>query len=327
MTDSRYDSQVLQRQFPYRLLPADREFCEWLCNTADPFTEPFFDDSIARLRTEAVNQHPFKSVSALQMLPALAAAGGTHRSPSAIIFHVSRCGSTLFSQLLALEPGHMVLSEVPFFDALLRLPHQDTGVTPDTAAQLFDAALQLYIQANAVEPSHVFLKADSWHLHFYESLRHLFPGTPFILLYRDPLEVLQSHQRRRGMQSVPGLIEPGVFGFTPDQAATGNLDVYMAWVLETYFEKMIRIARRDAAAILINYNEDVSLGMEKIAGAGGIALNEHYLTAIRARAGRHGKYPGELFTEVPGRSEVPEYLQPANALYRQLDAMRINPAI
>ncbi len=52
-----------------------------------------------------------------------------------------------------------------------------------------------------------------------EKARKLYPQTPFILLYRQPGEVIRSQQKRRGMQSIPGLLEPEIFGFTKNEIA------------------------------------------------------------------------------------------------------------
>lgn len=315
-------TDFLMRQFPYRLLRSNPQFCEWIGNMPQPFSEPFFDDTIIRLKSVPQNQHRFKSLAAVELLPAWAAATAINRVPTAIIFHVSRCGSTLLSQLLALQAKHMVLSEVPFLDSMLRLPFQNAQVDVNRAAALFHAALQLYVHSSTDQPVHLFLKSDSWHLHFYETLRTLYPCVPFILLYRDPWEVLRSQQRRRGMQSVPGVIEKEIFGFSPAQAATTDLDVYMGMVLKTYFEKMISIATVDKATILVNYNEGVIAAMEKIATATGIDLDPEYLEAISVRAGYHGKYPGEVFKEPVNHEAVPKYLEPVMALFQQLELIR-----
>ncbi len=315
---------LLQKQFPYRLLRSNPLFCEWISNTGANFTEPFFDDTISRLRSATENQHQFKSIASLEMLPGWAAEAATNRTPTALIFHVSRCGSTLLSQLLALQPQHMVLSEVPFLDALLRLPFNNETLYEADVSTLFGAALQLYINSSLEQPLNVFIKTDSWHLHFYEQLRELYPKVPFILLYRDPWQVLQSQQRRRGMQSVPGMIEPAVFKFTPAQSAVYDLDVYMAQVLHTYFEKMIAIAAADKHSLLINYNEGAAAAaMHKIASVTGIVIDEDYEQIILQRAAYHGKYPGEVFKEEQTSEMAPGFLSPTLALFHQLEEMRL----
>lgn len=313
--------KFLAQQLPYRLLSNNPAFCAWIKNDQANFSEPFFNETISRLRSAKLNQRRYKSVAHINMLPEWVKTGPA-KKPSAVIFHVSRCGSTLFSQLLALQQQYMVLSEVPFFDELLRLRFKDAAVSKEQTSGLFDAALQLYINSSDNVPSHVFIKTDSWHLHFYEQLRMLYPEVPFILLYRNPLEVLRSQQRRRGMQAVPGIIEPAIFGLNLSQVAALDLDEYMAHVLHSYFEQMIAIAGKDPYSLLINYQEGALAGMKKIVSATGIPFDNNYETAIEERAGYHAKYPEQVFAEKQTTEEAPGFLQPVMQLYDQLEQLR-----
>lgn len=311
----------LQQQFPYRLLKNDPLICEWLQNDAHPFAEPFFDETISRLKYSPDNRRKFRMLAHIDMLEEWASTT-EKRHPAAIIFHISRCGSTLFSQMLSTQLKYMVLAEVPFFDELLRLPFKNNTISKTKAGSLFDAALQAYIQASYIRPEKLFIKADSWHLHFHETLRILYPGVPFILLYRHPMEVLRSQQRRRGIQSVPGMIEPGVFGFSEDMPGYYDLDKYMSDVLQSYFEKMIRFAG-DPNSILINYNEGPMAGLEKILSATGISLPAAALKKMEDRAGFHGKYPGQLFLKESLHDTAYPFMLKNIELYQQLDAIRL----
>ncbi|RYY48254.1 MAG: hypothetical protein EOO06_10725 [Chitinophagaceae bacterium] len=309
------------KQFPYRLSKNDPTLCEWIINNDQPFHEPFFDETISRLRYLDVNQRKFKMVAHIDLLRNLCT--GEERPPTAIIFHVSRCGSTLFSQVLNLRPEHLVLAEVPFFDQLLRLHYKGLAYAPSSCSNLFNAALQLYIQNNATKANEVFIKADSWHLHFYPEIRRLFPETPFILLYRHPTEVLRSQQKRRGIQSVPGLLEPGIFGFDENEMDNCDLDKYMTSVLDTYFRKMIEIAATDSNIVLINYAEGIMTGMQKIAAITNLPFEEGYQRLAMERAGFHAKYPEQRFAENAEEISMPPNLPAVIELYKQLDNMNV----
>jgi hypothetical protein len=240
-------------------------------------------------------------------------------APTAIIFHVSRCGSTLASQLLALNGANLVLSEVPFFDELLRW--QRINGDDDSSAELLKTAIQIYTaERNNVE--HVFIKTDSWHIFFYSIFRKLYPQTPFILLYRRPDEVIRSQQKRRGMHAVPGLIEAELFGFGNEVKEICNLDQYTANVLEKYFEAFIDILVRDPLAFPVNYNEGALEMYNKIAGVAGITTTAAEMDRIQQRAGFHAKYPDQVFAEEPIKAEIPGYCMPAYKLYLELEMTR-----
>src|SRR4051812_14688897 len=113
------DENSLKGWVPYKLVNrGDEVFCEWLYIGDKQFSEPSFDDVIRickRLPDNLDRQKNITSISSLfEWAKNLEAP-----QPSAFIFHVSRCGSTMVSQLLAIPNDHIVLSEVPFFDDVL----------------------------------------------------------------------------------------------------------------------------------------------------------------------------------------------------------------
>src|SRR5690606_34626620 len=121
-------------------------------------------------------------------------------APTAFIFHVSRCGSTLLSQLLDLDEANIVLSEVPLLDQLLRLPETFPGISRAQQETALQATIRLLGQKRTGHEKQLFIKLDSWHVFFAATLRKQYPSVPFILLYRAPDEVFESHRRHRGMQ-------------------------------------------------------------------------------------------------------------------------------
>lgn len=313
---------ALANWLPYKIVVADDvPHCQWLYTGDRPYTAPFFDDTVYECLSLPENSTQYKSLSSLDVLPTWAAQLPSV-APSAFVFHVSRCGSTLIAQLLGLRPQHIVLAEVPFFDALLRLPYQDKGVDPALASLFLPAVLQLYGQQRRGDETHLFIKADSWHLCFYRQLRQLYPAVPFILLYRSPDEVLQSQRRRQGMQAVPGVIEPALFGFDPKAIQQYTLDDYMAQVLDRYFTILLEVVQDDPHVLLLNYQEPVMQLMDKIAGLTDLHFTDEDRQQLQERSRFHAKYPGQVFQEPATTASLPDSLLPAMNLYRQLEEQR-----
>lgn len=311
-------SQALHNWLPVRLQKASPDLlCEWLHIGEKEFTEPFFEETLSACKYAQGGNRRYKSVSGLPMLaewskeiPALA--------PTAIIFHVSRCGSTLLSQLLSLEKKNLVLSEVPFFDDILRLPFQFPSVSQPAASNFFRAALVFYGRQRNSEQKNLFVKTDSWHLHFYEQLRTLFPQIPFILLYRDPFDVLHSQQKQRGLQSVPGLIEPQLFGFTDEESRERNPDRYMAHVLSSYFRQISTIIENDPLAFAFDYAEGMNHITKEVYRLLQLPLSSSLEQQFEERCRYHGKRPQQVFAETREKSKGPGYLEPCYALYEKL---------
>jgi hypothetical protein len=311
--------QVLKNWIPYKFVTLnDATYCRWLYLGDTPFTAPFFDETISACRSLPQNSKMLSSLSSADVLPGWAAQAECI-SPSAIIFHISRCGSTLVSQLLALQQTSIVLSEVPFFDALLRRGKKDPAF--DSSAML-KAAVQLYGARRKGLEQNLFIKADSWHIHFYSELRQLYPEVPFILLYRRPDEVLRSQQKNRGMQAVPGVLEPEIFGFDRDVLTITNLDEYMVKVIESYLQAFAEILKTDQFALPVNYNEGAMAIVKKIAAVTGLDITEADMASMQQRAGFHAKYPGQFFAEPAMQEPIPAYLEKAFELYQEVENVR-----
>jgi len=331
----------MRNWIPGELVRSENEWlCRWLDTETLPFTDPFFHETLNKCHYLPVNSRRYQCVGSIPSLIEWADALPAV-PPSAFIFHVSRCGSTLASQLLALDPDHIVLSEVPFIDDLLRLPYKNAaGPALPPLEQSVKAAIGFYGQQRTGRERRLFIKTDSWHISFYRQLREWYPGVPFILLYRSPDEVLYSQRRKRGMHAVPGVIEPAVLGLEempplptgPDNPAGPDnpeapdhptfLDGHMTKVLERYLARFLEIARTDRHALLVNYNEGIPSIVEKIAILTNTELSGTVREQMELRSRYHAKYPGQVFSEAGPSVDPPFYLARAMQLYRQLDRER-----
>jgi hypothetical protein len=312
-------SSILKNWVPYKLYEEEENnYCRWLYLGDEKITEPFFNDTIASRRTSH-NGGMQKCVSDLSILPEWSQQMESV-SPTAFIFHISRCGSTLVSQLLGLSSSNIVLSEVPFFDELLRWGHKKKEMP--AIAPLLKNAMEMYGARRNEAEKYLFIKTDSWHIHFYKQLRELYPQTPFILLYRRPDEVIRSQQKRRGMQSVQGVIEPDIFGFKEEEIAGLGFDEYMARVIEGYLQAFTEILKTDRLVLPVNYNEGGLSIVKKIAAFCDFLISDDEMKAMEQRSVFHGKYPGEVFSETQPVETVPAYLEKSFELYEEVERLK-----
>jgi quercetin dioxygenase-like cupin family protein len=251
------------------------------------FTDPFFDNTLAR-------QVPEQRLRCDTPAAALDATGPA-LAPDAFIFHVSRCGSTLLTQLLATLPQCVVMSEPPIIDALLRRHHDQAHAAADTAALLRQAVGALG-QRRFGDESHFFVKLDCWHIHSLALIRLAFPDTPCLFLYREPAAVLASHRRQRGPQMVPGLLHPALLPAAPADLAPGDLDGYAAHVLEGFFDAALAHATQ---LTLLNYAGLPQLVAASLLPRFGIACDTHAAHLLRERAACHAKQPHAPFAGDP----------------------------
>ncbi len=109
------------------------------------------------------------------------AAPGT--APAGLIFHVARCGSTLISQLLKKHDNLVVYAEPLPVNEILLPPHKWPRLELVAALRSLGDALARHAQKPYV------LKFSSWNTLFCDILAEAFPDSPWILSYRDPIEV------------------------------------------------------------------------------------------------------------------------------------------
>ena len=280
------------------------------------FTDSFVENTLMRQPREQrrVCVTPPQALDQFQLGNALA--------PDAFIFHVSRCGSTLLTQLLASLPQAIVMSEPPIIDSLLRMHHDHGG--SDTVTLLRQAMLAMGQRRTGAEDTYL-IKFDCWHIHSLPLLRQAFPGTPCLFLYRQPHAVLASHQRRRGPQMVPGQIHSALLPLPDRPVAAADLDAFAALVLDSLFTA----ARRHALAgelTLINYEQLPALVFSDLLALLSISCTPDQLDAMQMRSKFHSKYRDDAYSGDPQPQQdgrLAQLAAPLAAHYQALETLRL----
>ncbi len=289
---------ALKNWVPEKILIDDRELIfKCLCCSDLPFTEPFFDDTLRKFRTLDLNRKQYKCFVGAEMINEWAG-NIDFVPPTAFIFHVSRCGSTLVSQSLGLNNEFISLSEVPVLDQILRLTVSNDEEVKGKAEQLFKSLVKIYgAQRTGVE-NKLFIKTDCWHLMFYKQLRSLYPTTPFIIMYRQPAAVIESNKRSKGIQCIHSYVPPEIYGMEGKLKSDDLVpDNYFKIALEQFFRAIIEIAANENQVLLLNYNEGIPALMSKIAGYTGLSFSGEFESKILKRSAYHAKNPDEEFVE------------------------------
>jgi len=142
------------------------------------FLEPFFNQTVDAL----IAAHSPQKLTPIDELADVQPV----KAPKGFIFHVSRCGSTLVSRSLAGVARHRVISEAAPVNQLLLAEH----LAPRHKAQLLKGLI--HALCGTAADTNCFIKFTSWNLLFLAQIRELFPATPWVFIYREPAEILQS---------------------------------------------------------------------------------------------------------------------------------------
>ena len=238
---------------PMRIYWQDaRPMVDWGYLGERRFTAPFFGQSI----TPCV-RHPadllFRHQTPLEELGVLVDSQPGVR-PTGFIFHMSRCGSTLISQMLAAVPENIVISEPDPVDTVLRAHFRHPGITEAHRVQWLQWLVGVLAWRRHPAERNLFIKFDCWHALFLPLIQRAFPGVPWVFLYREPVEVMASHLGHRGAQMIPTVLDPASLGWDYETVSRMVLDEYGARVLAKICEAALAQTQLGNGR-LVNYRQ------------------------------------------------------------------------
>lgn len=172
---------------------AQRKIVRWAPAFLKP-SLPFFEEDIALSRQSLLAQliQPFSELE--QLIPQRLTVPAVQ--PALLIFHWSRCGSTLVSGSFALQQKVKVLSESMLASDLLNDPYW-AGQQPE----LLDLVLRLQGRLRHHELQLV-VKCNAWDLQHWPVWLNLYPKAGVLCLIRQPEAVLASHHHLAGRHMV-----------------------------------------------------------------------------------------------------------------------------
>jgi gluconate kinase len=299
---------------------------DWILLGEQRMTEPFFDQTIGYAM-----HHPFNmlfrhrtqidALTELQLInPGL--------PPQGFIFHMSRCGSTLVSQMLASLTRNVVISEAPPIDTILRAQAHFPNVTDEQRIKWLRGVVSALGQKRHAQEQTLFIKFDSWHMLDLPLIEKAFPGVPWIFLYREPVEVMASHLRNRGGQMLPGYINPELLDLDMETISRLSLDEYAVRVLAKFCEAALQY-REVGRSMLVNYRQLPEIFFSSLLDHFQVSYSTDEIESMRRVTQFNAKSPGMTFTSdtADKQREIPDEVRQLAArwvgpLYEKLEAGR-----
>ncbi len=297
---------------------------DWAWFGPQSLDAPFYADAVRRFATRPFNLM-FRTRTSLA---ALVAGADTAFAPAGFIHHMSRCGSTLIAQMLAADRRHVVLSEPEPLDAVVRWAMTSGAPLGDRIA-----ALRAIVAALGCDRSgrteRVFVKLDSWHVLALPLFRAAFPKTPWVFAYRNPVEVLVSQRRERGIHTVAGMLPVALLDIPDAQGMAA--DRYAALVLKRMGEAVLEHWPL-GGGLLVDYAEMPAAIVDRIAPHFGFVPDTAQRAAMAEVASRSAKAPDLRFvadTAAKRRDATPEIAAAARdfneSVHARLGIMRHDP--
>lgn len=277
---------LAEHWLPYSFVAHRGETC-W-CLPTGRAEQPFHDEYISTCRQAPINTLLAPRTS-LQAMLSLAVDLPNPSPPAGFVFHLSRCGSTLVSGCFAALAECSVLSESSALTEILLAQHLETEVR----SVLIRLLVQLQGRVSPAQ-SHLIIKWNAWDVYQWQLLRAVFPDVPVLLLIRNPVEILASHQCSAGrhMSGDPTLrhLHPA---FAAAQTAESLLQ-FRVCVLKALMTQMLAIATEPGVAV-VDYADLNLTKLIHIANWFGIDCGAHQQARMAHRAGRHSKTPTAEF--------------------------------
>ena len=233
---------------PFRIrADAGRHMTDWCYLGEDVFDDPFFEQTIQRCLRKPFNQLFGQETPIETLLDWRDVQPGL--TPTAFIFHGSRCGSTLFSRMAAVLPRTVVISEAAPIDDVLR-----ARVPDSQRIEWLRALLSALGQPRRGDERHLFVKFDAWHAIDLSLVQRAFPDVPSVFLYREPAAVIASQMRMPGLHMVPGMLDPSVIGLDPPRVLQLDREEYCARMLSALYAAALA-AGAGGRVMLMNYTQ------------------------------------------------------------------------
>jgi hypothetical protein len=261
----------------------DRPLLEWCFGGRTRLREPFYEHTLARLLANPATA-AFPRFTALDAAEDDLVTGAL--PPAGFIFHLSRCGSTLISQMLKVLPEHLVLSEPTAIDSVLHAHRRDVRVTDLQRIAWLQALMSAFGRPRTGAERRLFVKFDASHVLELPLVRRAFPNVPWVFVYRDPVEVVASHARQ----------SPGAF---PIEAAARR-----AAVLARF--SYAALDQIDATGRFVEYRQLPAAAWDQILAHFGVVPTPDERARMQAVARFDAKHPERSFREdtVAKRSEL-----------------------
>ena len=225
----------------------------WLEMADVSLTEPFFQQTVARAKTENNRRELFTEFDALLQLEKLL----DSEPPKGFIFHSSRCGSTLVANACRAITNSIVLSEANAIDKLVA--RFITDATDKVKESLYSVFLRGVVHAlgqrRTGSEQHLFVKFSCCSFAEIERIRLIWPRVPWIFLYRDPVETIVSNvagvppwlmdNDRRVLASITGA--------SPEEVSEMQIEELCARTIGSFYSLAHRLA--NDGGLLLNYNQ------------------------------------------------------------------------
>jgi hypothetical protein len=265
-----------------------RPVIRWCFTEGVEFTDPFFEQTIDRCSRDLFRLLFWRETDVEALAELAASRPGL--APAGIIFHLSRSGSTLVTQMLAALPEALVISEPGPMDEVLRARRTRPDLSDECIVDCLRWMASALGQQRLPGQRRFILKLDAWAILQWVLIRRAFPDAACIFVYREPTEVLVSHLGHRGYHMIPGTLPPAWLGMPMNESHSLSAEDYSARVLARLCEAALDAAQ-EGAVELVHYDCLPEAVPDTVAPLFGIETGDRERALFAGVADRDAKNP------------------------------------
>ncbi len=181
-------------------------------------------------------------------------------SPNGLVFHVSRCGSTLFTKALSRSPKNLIINQggplQEGFWAAITDHWQHPPEINERNILMLQNLVKLMARRRRPEYQRSFIKFISWNIIYMDLICAAFPEAPALYLYRDPVEVIATvlQETTAVLRAKGNLQAYSLTALSPSETATMSDVEYLAHCYANYF-KVVADSTDPNGLQLVNYKQ------------------------------------------------------------------------
>jgi hypothetical protein len=162
----------------------------WMNVGGDVLSKPFFRETVSTLRIGPPAPRECET-DIWELERRTADYQGV--SPSGVIFHMTRCGSTLLANALKASTDAIVFSEAAPFERMIRWAASPSRYWAGIADRLLPPLTTVAAHYLSHAAGKIVVKCGNGGIAALHALRRVWPRVPFVILIRDPVEVIVSN--------------------------------------------------------------------------------------------------------------------------------------
>lgn len=288
------DILVKNNYLPFILnLSSDPVKVRWVDIGNDLLKEPFFDTAITAYRER--NKMAYLETPLSDMIRLAGKVEVVKRK--AFIFHMSRCGSTLLTNMLKRCRKNIVLCEPGLTWEVLDI---EDDANREYVELVLKSVIEIFGRRRSPREENMIIKFFSGTTIYLPIILNAFPDVPRMFLYRDPVEVLVSNiqepaqnwiYHKKLTKLTPEQIAEEM---TPSENCAHALANTAKAFLDTYDEKK---------CLIVNYNQLGRTAFERIMAHFNMDFNDEELNEMLQETVYYSKDASQKFASDTSRKQ------------------------